>query len=65
MCPYAIHDKPNPPLITCGPLNKLCTMCFMGNWNQYNECVRLEKPVYIRLRRGNEKVSIIDKVVGV
>lgn len=43
MCEFAIHDKPCTGLITCGPLNKLCTMCFMGNLNQYKECCRLEE----------------------
>ena len=38
MCEFAIHDKPYPGMIMCGPLNKLCTMCFMGNFNQYEEC---------------------------
>lgn len=52
MCPYAIHDKPNPPLITCGPLNKLCTMCFMGNFNQYKECERLERAGLYKVPEG-------------
>ena len=41
MCEFAVHDKPYPGMITCGPLNKLCTLCFMGNFNQYEQCCEL------------------------
>lgn len=41
MCEFAIHNMPSAGLIMCGPLNKLCTMCFMGNLNQYNECCKV------------------------
>lgn len=37
-----MKKDPNSPLFMCAPLNKLCTMCFMGNMNQYNECKKLE-----------------------
>lgn len=51
MCEYAIYDKNNPMLITCAPLNKLCTMCFVGNMNQYYECKQIEK-IHTMCRAG-------------
>lgn len=39
MCEYAVIRDGQLPL--CEPLNKLCTLCFMGNMNQYNECQRV------------------------
>lgn len=54
MCPYAICDKPYSPLITCVPLNKLCTMCFLGNFNQYKECEKLEESNHYSPRNGEQ-----------
>lgn len=42
MCNFAIKDNNNPMLFACYPLNKPCTMCFMGNMNQYYECEKVE-----------------------
>ena len=55
MCEFAIHDKPANGLITCGPLNKLCTMCFMGNMNQYRQCCKVVENQYYVPRKGDSK----------
>lgn len=52
MCEFAIHDKPCTGLITCGPLNKLCTICFMGNLNQYEECLKVKESQHYKFKRG-------------
>lgn len=55
MCEFAIHDKPNAGLIMCGPLNKLCTMCFMGNLNQYIECCKITNAQYYHIIKDGVK----------
>ena len=39
MCEFAKVVAGQLPV--CEPLNKLCTMCFMGNLNQYNEAQKV------------------------
>ena len=43
MCEYAKVDVIGGKLPLCEPLNKPCTLCFLGNWNNYYECKRKEK----------------------
>ena len=40
MCEYQKYKDNG--LHICEPLNKLCTCCILGNWNQYKECQHIE-----------------------
>lgn len=43
MCEYAKLDAIGGKLPLCVPLNKPCTLCFLGNGNQYEECRKKEQ----------------------
>lgn len=54
MCEYqkVFFDENKLPI--CEPLNKLCTFCILGNWNNYKEAQRIEiEKNYTYKKRGN------------
>lgn len=51
MCEYAVPDRNNPMLFKCVPLNKPCTLCFMGNMNQYNEAKMVSESMHYRCKK--------------